>query len=473
MNLDKLIKKYKPHEVDFVFPKTSDTKVYLDLYLLYNSPDQRWHKVHTLIFEYFNYYLTQYRGNTINEDVLLDNLHFPEVPYIALGHCKDGIYGSGTGEDRALVIKDSIFDSEEVMEIGIEALAGTSITIGGWGPDLLSDMIANFGMHHLLEYTNEQVELYDLETAEFQIKRALKLPEFEWPPLQKVKLPIFKDGSPRILVPKHLVKRLPIFTTGGFYDNYLKYLLQEEKGDRVKSIKTIGKSPKVPLTQIAQELKEKYQTVGEATRTIGLERPEALKGYISNPLLFKKAHTKKKKEKIDWEAYKKEIQKIPPGKENARDYADTLRKVFTAMYGEALVNGTLEKSSEDNIFHYDVTFGNAANTSFFTFLRNQQVKAGVIILEAKNYLKTKVSNKELNQANGYGIVGAREFVLMVTREEIIPAHIRKCRRYLLTHKILIIPLSDKDIFELLDNRKNNPEDFDYLLIERAKEILQA
>lgn len=477
MILNDLVKKYKSHELDFVYPKLEgDTKVYLDLYFLYHSPDQRWHKVHTLIFSYFNHYLELYRAKKITDEECIEKLKFPEVPYIALGHCKDGIYGAGSADDRAEVIKDSIFDNEEVKGVGLVALAGTSITIGGLGPDLLSDLVANFGIHHLLEYTAEQVSLYGLKTSEFQISRALNVQTMDWIPLQKIQLPYFeKDDAiePRILVPKHIVKRLPIYTTDGYYDNYLKYLIQEEKGDRIKNIRTFGKVPKYAIKDIASELKRKYGSLGDAARELGLKFPNKLQEYINDPFKYKKSHIRKRREKIDWDAYFKELKNIKTGREFAHLYADTVRKIFTAMYSGDFVNGLLEERSDDGIYHYDITFANAAKTSLFTFLKNQQIKAGLIIVEAKNYGKTKVSNTQFNQANGYSISDAREFVMLVMRSPVTEAHIKKARRHFLAQKHLILPIGDKDIKELLEGRFDDQKSFDYFLIKRAQKIMQA
>lgn len=475
MTLDELIKKYKPHEVDFVFPSADDTHAYLDLYFLYKSPDVRWHKVHALIFEYFNRHLNLYRGKKISGEKLLEKLHFPEVPYIGLGHCKEGVRGFGTGDSRAEVIKDSIFDNEEVQKVGLLALAQTSITIGGWGPDLLSDMVANFGMHYFLEYTDEQVKLYGLKTAEFQIQRALDTQTYEWSPLLKVKLPFFEEsGEPRILVPKHIVKKLPVFTTQGYYDYYLKYLLQAERGDQIKNIKTLASVPKVSIKQIEDELKKKYEVLGEATRTLGLKRPKDIETYVKDPLVYKKHHTKKKKENIDWKKYSKELFSIPAGKKHAYIYADTIRKIFTALYGESLVNGVLEERSVDGMYHYDISFANAAETIFFKMLRNQQIVAGTVIIEAKNYDKKKLANQEFNQAAGYTIQDGRELVIIVTRKPITKKHIEKAKRHFLTHhKTLLLPISDEDINKLLEKREGDPVNFDNLLAIRAQEILCA
>lgn len=474
MTLEQLIKKYKPYEVDFVFPDADDTPAYLDLYFLYKSPDTRWHKVHALIFEYFNHYLKLYRAKKITDDELVEMLHFPEVPYIALGHCEEGISGFGSADNRAKIIKESIFDNEEVKKVGLLALAKTSITIGGWGPDLLSDMIANFGMHYLLEYTEEQVKLYNLETTEFQISRVLDVSNFQWESLPKVKLPFFKEtGEPRILVPKHIVKRLPVFTTEGYYQYYLKYQLQAEKGDHIKNIRTLAREPKVNLKDIEEELKKKYESRGDATRVLGIKRPKDIEIYIDDPFIHKQFHTKKKKENIDWKSYIKELKSMPRGKKFARTYAELIRKIFTALYSDSLVNGQLEVVSNNNIYHYDITFANAAKTTFFRMVKNQQFSAGVIVIEAKNYDKGDLGNPEFNQASGYTIGKGRELVLILTRKPITKRDIERSKRQFLSHKILVLPISDEDVIKLLEKRDGNPESFDSLLANRAQEILSA
>lgn len=475
MYLEQLLKKYKQHEVDFVLPKKKgDTHAYLDLYLLYSSPDKRWHKVQSIIFSYLNFLLSEYRSKKMNDATLVSKLYFPEVPYIALGHCKEGIYGRGTGADRAEVIKDYIYDNEDVKKVGLNALATMSIAIGGLGPDLLSDMVANFGMNYLLEYTDEQVKIYGLKTTGFQISRALDPRTFEWNPLPVVQLPYFeKTGEPRIFVPRHLIKRLPFLTTGGFFGHYLQYVLQEEKQDRINSIRTLVSKPKVTLKEIIAELQRKYDSTGEAARELALKKPQYVERYLRNPNIYKKTRTRKKKDDVNWLAYAEELKKIPVGTENAHRYAEYIRKIFTALYSGDLVNGELDRKSEDGLYYYDINFANAAQTRFFKFVKNQNLKAGVVIFEAKNYGKTKVGNAAFNQSVGYTIADARELVLLVSREGVTEKSITRAQRHFLTKKVLVLPISDKDLIEILSDRKNNSEDFDTPFIKRAQKIMQA
>jgi|GEM_PF-4689243 len=478
MTLEELVKQYKQHEVDFLLPqKKGDHHAYLDLYLLYSSPDKRWQEVQSLIFYYLNHYLKQYRTKKIAENELLTKLQFPEVSYIALGHCVTGISGRGTGGERAYILKEDIFDNPDVQKIGLSAIASTSIAIGGLGPDLLSDMVANFGMRHLLEYTAEQAEMYGLETREFQISRALTKNLQDWEPIPRVRLPFFAStGEPRILVPRHIVRRLPLLTTGGFFDTYLKYFLRQEESDRLNSLRTLGRKPKisrVTLKDIIEKLVKKYESVGEATREISLQRPHLVENYLKDPFIFKRKVKKREKEAIDWVKYKRSLQNIKSGAKFAHAYAEEIRKIFTALYSGNLTSGRLEKQSEGNMYYYDITFGNSADTTFFRFLYNQKIKSGVVIFEVKNYDRTKIGNPQYSQAAAYTIANGRELVFLARRKLISRKDIEKARRHFLTHKILLLPISDEDIKELLDKRRDNPNNFDIHLVSRAQEILEA
>jgi len=476
IKLDDLISKYKSHEVDFVLPRdVGDTPLYLDLALLYESPDERWHKVQALIYEYFNFYLAKYRSGQILEKDLIDALKFPEVSYIALGYCKQGIDGSGGSEDRGIAIKREIFDDEKIKEIGIDAIAEMSIQIEGIGPDILSDMVANFAIHYLLDYTNEQVKTFDLKTSEYQIQRALDVTSMKWRPLLKVELPYFANGDPRLFVPKHLVRKLPIFSTTGFFRNFLRFILKQEQEDALIPIyKAIGKKPKVSFKVVKEELKTKYGSLGRATRIIAKERPELIKSYVRHPNLYASSKRKRrKKEVIDWKSYIKSLRNMPGGRENAKNYADLLRKIFTAIYNNKLVNGLLEQKSMDGIFYYDIDFANGANTPLFRVIRNQGIKGAILIIEAKNYKKTDIGNKEFNQSLSYTVLGGREIVFLISRDNVSEKDIERSRRYFLSHKSLILPLGDEDIISLIDNREGDSEEFDGFLIPKVQKILEA
>lgn len=475
--LNDIAKQYKSHEIDFVFPNIDDTPLYIDMSLLYHSPERRWHEVQAIIYEYFNRYLEGYRSGDLSEKILIAALEFPEVKLIALGYCKEGKDGRGGARERAIAIKRYIFDDDSVQKIGIEALAKMSIIIPGVGPDTFSDMVANFGMQHLIDYTNEQVILHNLETADFPIERFFNICQWEWEPLPKIRLPYLETEDsiePRILVPRHLVRKIPIFSPEGIYENYLKYILKHEEEHRLSILKTLGRKPKVFFKDILNNLKNKYGKKSRAIRKIVKDRPELLSDYAANPEVYSEEKRKRRlKETIDWEIYIKELSDIPLGKSGAKAFAEYLRKVFMAMYDGHLTGGATEEVSEDRIFRYDISFGNGASTPLFKMVKNQQFSAGVIIIEAKNYDATALGNKEFNQGRAYTLVKGREFVILASRKPVTKKDIDRARRNFLAQRCLILPIDCDDVVRLIKERKTDKVSFDKFLTERAREILQA
>lgn len=473
ITLDEFIKRNKSHEIDFVFPCKNDIRLYLDLYYLYNSPEERWNKVQTLIFEYFNFYLNEYRSGKISGSELIKKLDFPEVSYIGLGYSKDGVNGRGGGQERAILIKKNIFDNNEVQEVGISALANLSIAIPNVGPDTLSDLVANFSMHYFLEYTYEQVIKYNLSTTEVNIERVLDVDNMEWRPEMKIMLPYFDDGEPRILVPKHLVKRLPVFSKGSFYENYLRYVLKHKKEEEMKTISLIGKEPKISFKFIKEELKKKFGFLADAIVSIATEQKDLVLDYISNPFLFN--YLKKSKKNSKWgNEYIEQLDAIKPGREGAHEYAKLLMTIFTALYEGQLFGGKLQERSVDELFHYDIIFANSVySTPFFNMIKNQSLKSGAVIIEAKNYDKSSIGNKEFNQVVGYTICDGRELIFLASRKEVTNKDIDHAKRYFLTHKVIVLPISDGDIKTLINSKKESGENFDMILALRLKDILSA
>lgn len=472
-NLDEILINYKPYELDFVPPNSEgDVEVYLDLYLMYESKDKEWNEVQALIFNYFNDLLERYRSKKISDNYLLEMLNFPEVEVIGFGYCEKGTKGRGSHVERAKLLKKSIFDDPKINKFGLGHLAKTSILIPGIGPDLLSDMVANFALLNLVKYTEEQVKTFDLETMDVNIQRAYDPESKEWKPLIKKQLPYFKNGEQRVLVPRHIARKMPVFSREAFYATYLKYVLQDEEISRRRIVNVIGKEPKVTIGEIEEKLIREYESIGNATREIAKSEPTLIEKYVNNPNEYK--HKRRpRKNKINWGKYIEELSHLEKGKDFSKKYALFLRKVFMAMYGSNLLRGRVETVSEGDVYRYDINFLNASDTEFFRAVRNQQIKSGLLIIEAKNYDKTKTGNKEFNQGISYSIKDGRELVFIIKREEIKESDIKKSKQIYLRQRVVVIPLSDSDLIKMLEMRNVSSESFDILLAARLQDILSA
>jgi hypothetical protein len=471
--LDNICKEYKPFEVDFVIPSPDgDVRVYLDLYLMYESKDPEWHEVQAVVFDYFNELLQGYRLKKISSEQLLDRLNFPEVQSIGFGYCEAGVKGRGTHIERAILIKEAIFDNAEVQEFGLETLAKTSIQIDGIGPDLLSDLVGNFALFSLIEYTKEQVKTYSLKTMSVNLQNGYNITTKQWQPAIKVDLPYFNNGEYRLLVPRHVSRRMPILSTDEFYKGFLKYVLQDEELSRKRIVSTFGKEPKVRIKDLEKKLEDKYESIALAARTIAIERPELVKDYAHNPHKFA-GKRRPRKPKISWSTYIEELKKMPPGSEHSHDYSLLLLKIFNAMYGENLLRGKIETTSYEGIYRYDINFLNASMTALFQIIKNQQVKAGLLLIEAKNYGATDVGNKEFNQSLAYTIKDGRDFIFLIQREDVTQEDIDRSKTIYLRHRVIIMPLSDGDIIQMIENRKDNDKEFDSFIQDRLQQILSV
>lgn len=473
ITLSDLIKKYKPFELDFVSPDPKgDVRVYLDLYLMYESKDPEWHEVQAFIFDYFNQLLIAYRAKNISEDDLIGKLNFPEVQAIGFGYCEEGVKGKGTHRERAILIKKAIFDDTNVLSFGLEELAKASIQIEGIGPDLLSDLVGNFALFNLIEYTKEQVNTYNLKTITVNLPNGYDSREKRWRPAVKLDLPYFDNGDYRLLVPRHISRRMPILSTNEFYKGFLKYVLQDEELSRRRILGTFGKKPKVKIKDLEKNLENRYESIHLAARIIAKERPQLVKDYAKNPHQFE-SKRRPREQKIPWQDYIKEIKSLPSGNKSSRDYSLLLLKIFKAVYGGNLLRGKIETVSHGEVYRYDLNFLNASTTSFFKVLSNQKIKAGLIVIEAKNYGSTDVGNKEFNQSLAYTITDGRDFIFLIQRDEVTEADIKRSKEIYLRHRCIVMPLSDKDIVELIERRKEFDDIFDDFLEERLQQILSA
>lgn len=471
--LDSILKKYKQYEVDFLFPdKDKDVPVYLDLYLMYETADEVWNEVHTTIFWYFDKLLTDYKSKNISDSKLIELLHFPEVHELGYGHCVKGTEGAGTAGKRAVLLKETIFDNPDVGEVGLAALAKLAIQIDGFGPDLLSDMTAAFALDNLIKYTSEQVETYGLKTMSVNLQRGFDFRSKEWKPRQKVELPYFDNGECRLLAPRHIVRKMPILSTDEFYKGFLKYILQSEETSRLQTIGVIGKDLKISIKDLEDKLEKAHKSVTLAVKEIVAIRPKLVEEYIDNPHRFDNKR-RPRKPRIDWDKYIEDIKNVKPGTESSPEYSKMLLKIFNALYGESLLRGKVESRSYKNTYRYDVNFLNASVTSFFKVLEKAHIVAASLIIEAKNYDKTDVGNKEFNQGLAYTLKDSREFIFLVQRDDIDSSDITRSQQHYLRHGVIIFPLSDSDIIKMIELRKISEKDFDSVLEERLQSILSA
>lgn len=136
----------------------NDLPLFIDPFLLFNSENERYQKIHRDIIDYLLYLQLQAEKYPQPPKGLISNWYrFPEIKQTWLGFSLDGNAGRGLGKDFAVnlhkglqtVFKD--FGKETISRSShLEKLCLISPLVGR---DKISDFATNFAKEYLLEYT--------------------------------------------------------------------------------------------------------------------------------------------------------------------------------------------------------------------------------------------------------------------------------------------------------------------------------
>jgi hypothetical protein len=182
-----------------------DTPLFIDPLLLEGSAHREMNHDALRTYEaHFNTVISLLKGSKVNGDApwraASKRMSFPEIKWTCLGYGANSIFGTGTGP--------SIQTAKEIVDLGVEdpeLFYAMALFEEGFGPDAISDMMANIIMSDLL-------------ALNARILPALGVPVFETTlrlkngNTFKAALPAnpHAGGEPIILVPLDVLRDLPI-----------------------------------------------------------------------------------------------------------------------------------------------------------------------------------------------------------------------------------------------------------------------
>ena len=149
-------------ELDFIDIDTArDTPLFLDPYLLALTQDPWSLEASGTVRSFFRFFLgLLYSGETEGARALFDNLHEPNETCLGLSRRRPK--GRGVGDDDAQRIFDSLVASHAAKTGLLNDLEDCRVFVRGIGKDKASDMATNIIRRHLIEYTIQQCELWDI-----------------------------------------------------------------------------------------------------------------------------------------------------------------------------------------------------------------------------------------------------------------------------------------------------------------------
>lgn len=450
------------YELDFVdIPiNNGDIPLFIDPYAVSKRSDYWSTDCHNAIVEFFQGVIDQIReGNETQAKYMLSGLREPNQTRFGLS-TGENPRGRGVGGEQAEDLYKALADSTAVKTGFIKDLEECELLIEGISRDKISDISTNIIRHKLIEYTQDQCELWCISMSSVPSGPLWNKEIKKWTN-EYLNLPVCNERSV-ILVPKAIARFTIEFNHQEYYQHFVLNFLQSEHLDAGSSlVRTLKDGTKRPPFKKA--LKELHPLSKQFLYEFSKEHPDVLKNYkksknyslaeisVEDLLLF--AMSQAEENKFDFTSLANELDNIPAGDESAKKFHDHITGVLTAIFYPYLINPKKEQEIHDGRKRIDISFQNAAHDGFFFDLPNtKSVPSGYIFVECKNY-SSDPANPELDQLSGRFSTNRGQFGLLVCRTfKNKQLFIQRCKDTANDGRGRIVALDDSDIKNLLDLR---------------------
>ncbi len=458
-------------ELDFIdIDINHDTPLFIDPFFLSLRQDNWSIESTRTIKSFFQRVLDLLaKGDNYRAKELFQHLHEPNTT--CLGMSKGIPKGKGIGNKDTNDIFKNIVNSKAAKSGLIQDLEDSILFVDGFGKDKLSDMTTNIIQIHLIEYTQNQCLLHNIQMENnvpsgfYWNRQTMK-----WEQHYTKMLVI--DSRIILLVPKGIVSFCNDYTPHKYYNHFVLNFMQNEnlrmntalvqkKKDGTRFVTKKDLKIKKPFSKdFLAEFSERNPTIllnfKKKIKSISLSNTEIsninIEDLITNLI--------------------SELKNISSGNTNATKYHRIITGILEFIFYPNLIYPTLEREIHNGRKRIDITFDNAASEGIFLRLsQNMKLPCQYIMVECKNYSSDPV-NPELDQLSGRfstnrGRVG---FLLCRTISD-MDLFINRCQDTYKDDRGLIIPLTDSDIINILKNYDRwNSNYIDTFLSERVRRI---
>ncbi len=444
-------------QLDFVdIELTTDTPLFLDPAALYEGSSPFAEACSKDLEEFFDAVLhAAMTGNDSLGMELLRGLSEPDETF--LGFSQGSPNGRGVGEKQAKQIFAAIKRSKATKSGLITDLNDALMFIPGVGPDKVSDITVNIVRRHLIQYTQQQMELHGIP-IENEMPTGLLWDSVNGRWTEGYDLIPFVQRKKVLLVPKRYVKYVADFRKASqrYYDGFVANFIRQTELSimgrlvRFREKKDGSKTPWVPKTEIEKATPRNKESVAE----FSVKHPEVYEKFKSaffkhNPESVH-AIIRAQGDNFDYGNFVKEIlialENCPPGKRASADFQNLIVGILHFLFYPTLTNPVLEQSVNDGRKRIDITFENEAMGGVFARLRQDPfLIAREIMIECKNYTHD-LENPEFDQMIGRFDPRRGRFGIIVCRtvEDKMKTQLR-CSDAFASQQGAIAVLCDEDI----------------------------
>jgi hypothetical protein len=437
-----LISGVSQFEVDFVIPRVGkDLPIGIDPFLLFKSREPQLSELHSLIVQAFNRGIEYIRnGDPERAAVLFD---FPEVEEIGFGYAEKNKKGSGVGTYLRQLIIETITDSPALQERGLRHIEEMQLVSLDIAQDRTSDIAANLLKEFLIDYTQKQCGLWDIQLVSgapvnhiFDFESATWYDGYFDLPVSPV------ENSPILFVPRRIVRALPWINYQDFFRmEFSAYL----RAKRVKGHLATKSSSQTRARKISKE-----QAIAVARKDIErIDRYVAAKEASSDEAQPGMNYLDTSQVVTEADTLKSRLAQLEPGTRDAGKYQRVVLEILNFLFSPELINGELEAGTVEGTERRDIIFTNDSDQTFWSYLRTEH-SSFLIMFEVKN--TKKLDNFYFNQVSTY--LGDRlgRLGFIVTRHALEEAQEKKAFSIYndSTPRKIILTLSDADMCTMID-----------------------
>ncbi|MDW3181637.1 hypothetical protein [Roseobacter sp.] len=459
-------------QLDFVDINTDhDTPVYVDPYAIEIRNDVWSGNASEFIRVFFLEVLDSLRaGDDLRAKNLMSHLHEPSETFLGVSQGKP--QGRGVGFKQAGQMIDAIKASAAFSSGLLTDLSEMALYVENVDRDKISDLTTNIIREHLVNYTQQQCDLYGIPVHNYNGPPMWNAIRKNWES-KHVQLPFIED-DPVILVPKYIVRKRLSLDSQEFYNKQITDFLVAEHMTANSSLVTVlkNKSRKV----YKGDVRKKHPKSKSLIAQIVSENPQMLEFYKKlakqTGMMVNFADDDPSTSSVCIELASK-LRVTPTGAKDADRYHQLALGILTTCFYPSLIQPHKEWEINGGRKRIDIVFTNAADTGFFAHRRDaNNTSATMVIVECKNY-STDINNPEIDQLLGRFDLNRGKFGFVTCRaidnEKLL---LDRCRDLAKGGSGYIIVLTDTDLLEILDLKsKDQSEAIEQVLHKKFRDLI--
>lgn len=466
-------------ELDFVDIDISrDTPLFIDPHFLAHRYDSWSQSALSIVNSFFQYLLELIKADDI-ETAKAIFIHLEEPNETCLGLSKSKPRGRSINKHDIEAIFKNLIESKAAKSGLVEELQDTIVFVDGVGKDKLSDITTNIIREKLIKYTQEQCQNWEIplqsnmQSGFFWNPRNLR-----WENKQTEMLII--EERKLLLVPKGIVSFCENYTPDKYHRHFVLNFLQNEhlrlNTAFVKFRENKKKKTRTPYVA-KTDLKENVSPGDKADlRTFTLKHPLIFRKFKNDLKAPSESLGDTQIEDIDIEQVANFLidilENLPIGIKAADEYEKAIMGILELLLYPDLICPNKQVPLHQGRKRVDIVFDNAAlKGSFFEFHRIHKIPCQYIFVECKNQTKDP-HNPELDQLSSRFSTNRGKVGLLVFRNvSDMKTLIQRCNDTFKDDRGLILPLSDRDLIEGLENKiSGEPRPLEQILRERSRII---